>query len=142
MARRNEPTRAMSDETSIQKMKTKHILFLLTAAALSACSNMQTSSGPFVNTPALQQMGDTFDRANAYQRKGYSPGDAWGGSALRQSGRAIRAACAGGPHAHRGIWMGGRHQQLALRNLPDILLLPDTCPGSHRIRCSHRMKRG
>jgi hypothetical protein len=67
----------MTEETSIQKMKTKHILCLLTAAALSACSNMETSSGSFVNTPALQQMGDTFDRANAYQRKGYSPGDAW-----------------------------------------------------------------
>ena len=58
-------------------MKTNRILCLLTAAALTACSNMQTSSGPFVNHQAVQQMADTKARASEYERQGYSPGDAW-----------------------------------------------------------------
>ena len=77
MARRNEPARATTNEISIQTMKTKHILSLLSAAVLTACSNMQTGSGPFVNEPALHQIGETFNRAKAYERQGYSPGDAW-----------------------------------------------------------------
>ena len=56
-------------------MKTKHILCIVTAAALPACSSME--GGPFVNEQALQEIGDTLHRAKDYEQRGYSSGDAW-----------------------------------------------------------------
>jgi hypothetical protein len=52
-------------------------LCLMLAAGLSACSNMETHSGPYVNKPAIQQGVDTMQRAGAYESRGAAPGDAW-----------------------------------------------------------------
>ena len=55
----------------------KTTLSMIVAAGLTSCGNMETSSGPYVNEPALRQTANTMERASAYQSQGASPRDAW-----------------------------------------------------------------
>jgi hypothetical protein len=41
---------------------------------------------PFVNEEALNDMGQTMQQADAYERDGYSPGDAWSTARIGPNG--------------------------------------------------------
>ena len=64
-------------QNKTRAMKTK--LLLIAAFLPTACT-------PFVNEEAVNELGRTMHRANAYERAGYSPGDAWRAATYTQPG--------------------------------------------------------
>lgn len=67
----------------------KSTLCLIVATLLAACTSMETYSGPFVNEPALRQLGGTLRSKSEYERQGYPPGDAWEAARFNHYGSPV-----------------------------------------------------
>ena len=87
----------------------KTTLLLIIATFLTACAGMETHSGPFVNEPALHQLGGTLRSKSEYERQGYPPGDAWEAARFRNFGGPLSPVGGGiTPLAGYGWGVGSR----------------------------------